>query len=178
MPRKVRLRVYSDFFGFRELPFNNTPDPRFFFSTPDHEEALASLIYAVKERKGFVLLTGDVGTGKTLVTRLMLRRFGTQIAFATLNHAVPDARELMESICTEFEIPVEPDATATQLVRSLHDFLLMQFAQNMPVVLVLDEAQNLSIEGFEQLRMIGNLEADDAKLLQIVIVGQTELQRT
>jgi len=171
-------RVYGDFFGFRELPFNNTPDPRFFYSTPDHEEALASLIYAVKERKGFVLLTGDVGAGKTLVTRLMLRHFGTKIASATLNHAVQDAADLMESICTEFEIPVESDASPTQLVRNLHDFLLTQFAQNFPVVLVLDEAQNLSVEGFEQLRMIGNLEADDAKLLQIVIVGQTELQRT
>jgi len=169
--------VYAEFFGFRELPFNNTPDPRFFYSTPDHEEALASLIYAVKERKGFVLLTGDIGAGKTLVTRLMLRHFGTQIASATLNHAVQDAGDLTESICTEFEIPVEPNASPTQLVRYLHDFLLAQFAQNLPVVLVLDEAQNLSVEGFEQLRMIGNLEADDAKLLQIVIVGQTELQR-
>lgn len=170
--------MYADFFGFKELPFNNTPDPRFFYSTPDHEEALASLVYAVKERKGFVLLTGEVGTGKTLVTRMMLRHFGSQIAFAAINHAVQSAGDLMESICSEFEIPVEPGANPTRLVRGLHDFLLTQFAENMPVVLVLDEAQNLSVEGFEQLRMIGNLEADDAKLLQIVIVGQTELQRT
>ncbi len=169
--------MYADFFGFRELPFNNTPDPRFFYSTPDHEEALASLVYAVKERKGFVLLTGDVGTGKTLVTRMMLRHFGAQVAFAAINHAVQDAGDLTESICSEFEISVQPESSPTQLVRALHDFLLTQFAQNLPVVLVLDEAQNLSVEGFERLRMIGNLEADDAKLLQTVIVGQTELQR-
>ena len=75
--------MYAEFFGLRELPFNNTPDPRFFFSTPDHEEALASLIYAVRERKGFVLLTGDVGAGKTLVSRVMLRNLGAGVAFAT-----------------------------------------------------------------------------------------------
>ncbi|MCH7592499.1 MAG: AAA family ATPase, partial [Planctomycetes bacterium] len=169
--------MYADFFGFRELPFNNTPDPRFFFATPDHEEGLASLIYAVKERKGFVLLTGEVGTGKTLVTRMMLRHFGTQLSFANISHGIQNPVELMESICTEFELECEPGASATQLIRTLHDFLLGQFAQDIPVVLVLDEAQNLPVQAFEQLRMIGNLEADDAKLLQIAIVGQPELQR-
>jgi len=169
--------MYAQFFGLRELPFNNTPDPRFFYSTPDHEEALASLIYAVQERKGFVLLTGEIGAGKTLVSRMMLRHFGTMISFATINHAVEDGRDLLESICTEFELHVEAGASRTRLVRLLHDFLLSKFSQNVPVVLVLDEAQNLSIEAFEQLRMIGNLEADDAKLLQIVIVGQPELQQ-
>ncbi len=169
--------MYADYFGFKELPFNNTPDPRFFYATPDHEEALASLVYAVSERKGFVLLTGEVGTGKTLVTRMMLRHFGTQLAFANINHVVQSPVELMESICTEFELSFRQGSSATRLVRMLHDFLLAQFSQNIPVVLVLDEAQNLTIDGFEQLRMIGNLEADDAKLLQIAIVGQPELQR-
>ncbi len=169
--------MYAQFFGLRELPFNNTPDPRFFYSTPDHEEAMASLIYAVQERKGFVLLTGEIGAGKTLVSRMMLRHFGTMISFATINHAVEDGRDLLESICTEFEMHVDPGASRTNLVRLLHDFLLSKFAQNHPVVLVLDEAQNLSSDAFEQLRMIGNLEADDAKLLQIVIVGQPELQQ-
>ena len=168
--------MYAEYYGFRELPFNNTPDPRFFYSTPDHEEALASLIYAVKERKGFVLLTGEVGAGKTLVTRLMLRHFGTHVCFATINHAVQGPEDLLESICNEFELTVPSEATPAQLVRVLHDYLLSQFAQNIPVVLILDEAQNLSVQGFEQLRMIGNLEADDAKLLQIAIVGQPELQ--
>ena len=130
--------MYAEFFGLRELPFNNTPDPRFFYSTPDHEEALASLIYAVKERKGFVLLTGEVGAGKTLVTRLMLRQLGTGIAFAAINHAVQSARELMESVCTEFELSFDPGATNVQLVRTLHDFLLTNFSRNVPVVLVLD----------------------------------------
>lgn len=173
---RLKARMYGDFFKFRELPFNNTPDPRFFFSTPDYEEALATLVYATRERKGFALLTGEVGTGKTLLTRMMLRQFRTRVSFATINHAVANPQDLMESICTEFELPCPAGATQTQLVRRLHDFLLTQFAQNLPVVLILDEAQNLPIEAFEQLRMIGNLEADDAKLLQIVIVGQPELR--
>jgi type II secretory pathway predicted ATPase ExeA/uncharacterized protein YukE len=169
--------MYADFFGLRELPFNNTPDPRFFYSTPDHEEALASLIYAVEERKGFVLLTGEVGAGKTLVSRMMLRRFGSRIAFANITHAVQDATDLLESVCAEFELNIPQKASNAQLVRILQDYLLGQFAQNIPVVLILDEAQNLSGDVFEQLRMIGNLEADDAKLLQVVVVGQPELQR-
>ncbi len=169
--------MYAEFFGLRELPFNNTPDPRYFYSTPDHEEALASLIYAVKERKGFVLLTGEVGAGKTLVTRLMLRNLGPALAFANITHAVQSARDLIESVCTEFELPFDAGVSNAQLVRTLHDFLLAKFSQNLPVVLILDEAQNLPVEAFEQLRMIGNLEADDAKLLQIAIVGQPELQR-
>lgn len=168
--------MYAEFFGLRELPFNNTPDPRFFYSTPDHEEALASLVYAVKERKGFVLLTGEVGAGKTLVSRLMLKHFGCTIAFANINHAIQSAGDLAESLCAEFELMYEPGSSNTQLVRILHDFLLSRFAQNLPVALVLDEAQNMPVEAFEQLRMIGNLEADDAKLLQIAIVGQPELR--
>lgn len=168
--------MYAEFFGLRELPFNNTPDPRFFYSTPDHEEALASLAYTVQERKGFVLLTGEVGTGKTLISRLMLRQFGSRIAFAHINHAVPSATDLLEAICAELEINVEPGSTIAKVIRRLHDFLLARFAQDVPVVLVLDEAQNLPDEAFELIRTIGNLEADDAKLLQIVIVGQPELQ--
>ncbi len=169
--------MYTEFFKLRELPFNNTPDPRFFYSTPDHEEALASLVYAVQERKGFVLVTGEVGTGKTLVSRMMLRHFGSRIAFANINHAVRDGGDLLESICTDLEIVIEHGDSHAKLIRKLHDFLLSRFAQNVPVVLVLDEAQSLPFEAFEQLRMIGNLEADDAKLLQIVMLGQPELQR-
>ncbi|MBU0716741.1 MAG: AAA family ATPase, partial [Planctomycetes bacterium] len=168
--------MYAKFFGLRELPFNNTPDPRFFFATPDHEEAVAMLTYTVQERKGFVLLTGEVGVGKTLVSRMMLRHFGTRITFANIHHAVQDATDLMESLCTEFELQVEKGSSHSQYVHALHSFLLAQFAKSIPVVLIVDEAQGLPFEAFEQLRMIGNLEADDAKLLQVVILGQPELR--
>ncbi len=169
--------MYAEFFGLRELPFRNTPDPRFFYATPDHEEALASMIYTVQERKGFFLLTGEVGAGKTLLSRMMLRHFGTKIAFGNINHSVQDVNDLFESVCAELGIPVEPRCSHAKYVRALHDFLLAKFAQNTPVVLILDEAHTLPTDAFEQLRTIGNLEADDAKLLQIIIVGQPELQQ-
>ena len=137
--------MYAEFFGLRELPFNNTPDPRFFFSTPDHDEALASLIYAVQERKGFVLLTGEVGAGKTLVSRMMLKHFGGQITFASVHHAIQGAGDLLEALCSEFELTVEPGASRNKLVHTLHDFLLAEFGKDVPVVLVLDEAQALSV---------------------------------
>ena len=168
--------MYAAHFGLRETPFNNTPDPRFFFATPDHEEALASLIYTVEELKGYALLTGEVGVGKTLVSRMMLRHFGDRIASATINNTALSADDLLAAICAEFEVTTPLQASRFQRVRVLQDFLLAQFAANRPVVLVLDEAQNLPHEAFEQIRMIGNLEADDAKLLQIVIVGQPELR--
>jgi len=169
--------MYAAFFGLRELPFNNTPDPRFFFSTPDHEEALASLIYAVSQRKGFVLLTGEVGAGKTLVSRMMLRHFDRGIAFANINHSIATADELLDALCAELSISLRSGLSRTAKVRRLHDFLLARFAENTPVALILDEAQGLPYEAFELLRTIGNLEAEDAKLLQTMILGQPELRR-
>jgi type II secretory pathway predicted ATPase ExeA len=109
---------------------------------------------------------------------MMLKHLGTQVAFANINHATRGPADLMESVLAEFELPFTPDTSNAHMVRTLHDFLLVKFAQNTAVVLVLDEAQSLSVEAFEQLRMIGNLEADDAKLLQIAILGQPELRQT
>jgi general secretion pathway protein A len=169
--------MYAAHFGLREPPFNNTPDPRFFLTTSDHEEALACLIYAVQEMKGYVLLTGEVGTGKTLLVRMMLRRFGDRIASSVINNTCLAADDLLAAICSEFALSVAPGASRFDRLAALQDYLLAQYAANVPVVLVLDEAQNLSDDAFEQIRMIGNLEADDAKLLQIVIVGQPELRQ-
>ena len=169
--------MYAAHFGLHEPPFNNTPDPRFFRATTDHEEALACLIYVVQERKGFALLTGEVGAGKTLVARMMLRHFGDRIASAVITNTSLGADDLLAAICSEFGVETREAASRFDLVSALQDYLLAEFTADHPVVLVLDEAQNLSDESFEQVRMIGNLEADDAKLLQIVIVGQPELRR-
>jgi general secretion pathway protein A len=169
--------VYAHYFGLRELPFNNTPDPRFFFPTPEHDEALATLIYAVAESKGFVALTGEVGTGKTLISRLMLRHFGPRIASACVNHACGSARDLIYLIGVEYQLDVDPGDGPAELIRRLQDYLLAKYATNTPAVLVLDEAQALAPDALEMLRTIGNLEADNAKLLQIVILGQPELRR-
>ncbi|HUU82352.1 MAG TPA: AAA family ATPase [Phycisphaerae bacterium] len=168
--------MYAAHFGLREPPFNNTPDPRYFYATPDHEEALASLVYAVSELKGYVLLTGEVGTGKTLVSRMMLRHFGNRVSSAVVNNTSLGADDLLAAVCAEFDLAPSASATRFELFRALQNHLLAEFAANRPVVLVLDEGQNLPDQAFEQLRMIGNLEADDAKLLQMVIVGQVELR--
>lgn len=168
--------MYCEHFQLRELAFNNTPDPRFFFPTPDHEEALASLTYGVTQSKGFVLLTGEVGTGKTLISRILMRKLGDDLAFAVINNSYLTANDLLAAVCQEFNLDVSLEAGNMRLARALEDHLLDQFSRGRPVALILDEGQNLSDEAFEQLRMIGNLEADDAKLLQVVILGQPELR--
>ncbi|MCP4593782.1 MAG: AAA family ATPase [bacterium] len=168
--------MYAEFFGLSELPFNNTPDPRFFYATADHEEALASMVYAIGQRKGFMLLTGEAGTGKTLLTKMVLQHFPTGICAATINHAVQSANDLLAAVANGFGVPVPGNADNTSYVRVLYDFLLAKYAHGTPVVLMIDEAQTLPLEGFEQLRTLGNLEDDNAKLLQTMILGQPELR--
>jgi len=168
--------MYCDFFQLQLLPFNNTPDPRFFFNTPDHEEALASRVYAAQERKGFVLVTGEVGSGKTLLSPLLLSSLGNAARTAVINNTRLSGAELVSAVCREFGVELDDDATPAETSRALEQFLLEQYSRDRLAVLVLDEAQNLPLESFEELRMLGNLEADDAKLLQVLILGQPELQ--
>jgi len=170
--------MYRDFFGLTLSPFNNTPDPRFFFNTPDHEEAVASLIYAAQERKGFALLTGEVGSGKTLISRLVLSRLERSAKFAVVHNTRVGPRELLFSICREFDVRIAPDAAAPEMSRALEEFLLDQYARDRLAVVIVDEAQHLTAESFEELRLLGNLEANDAKLMSVLILGQPELQET
>ncbi len=168
--------MYFEFFGLTTSPFNNTPDPRFFYNTPDHEEALASLLYAVEERKGFVLVSGEVGAGKTLLSRIVLNKLSNNVKSALITHTRLTGAELLASICREFEIDLKGKSSAAEYMRALEDFLLEQYARNKLAVVIIDEAQNLPFEALEELRMLGNLEADDAKLLQVLLLGQPEVQ--
>lgn len=169
--------MYAEFFGLSELPFNNTPDPRFFYPTPDHEEAFASMVYAVSEGKGFMLLTGEAGLGKTLLTKMVVQHFQNHLCAAVLKHTVTTGAEFLASVCDGFGLPVPSDAAAATYVRLLRDFLLAEYAHGTPTVLIIDEAHTLSREAFAQLRTLGNLEDENAKLLQTLIVGQPELRR-
>ncbi|MBP7937181.1 MAG: AAA family ATPase [Phycisphaerae bacterium] len=168
--------MYCSHFGLHRPPFNNTPDPTFYFSTPEHEEALATLQYATLQRKGFVLVTGEIGAGKTLVGRLFMRQIERDATVAVINHTHLNGQQLLAAICSEFEIDAPPGEATPQLLERLQTFLLDQFAKDRYAVVLLDEAQNLPNESFEELRMLGNLEADDAKLLQVCILGQPELR--
>ena len=168
--------MYCDFYGLVSPPFNNTPDPRFFYNTPEHEEALASLLYAVQQRRGFVMVTGEVGAGKTLLSRVLTQSLDNTTRTAMIHNSRLDEIELLIQICRELELPVDANPSKGRMLERLNQFLLQCYAANQTVVLILDEAQNLSDDLFEELRMMGNLEADDAKLLQIIILGQPELR--
>ena len=167
--------MYCKFYGFRESPFTITPNPRFLFMSDQHREAFAHLIYAVKSRAGFVELTGEVGTGKTTLLRSFLNRMdleGHRTAF--IFNPCLSSLELLKSINREFGLAFETESRM-ELLQLLNGFLLEQRGSGCCVVLVLDEAQNLTPEVLEQIRLISNLETETQKLIQIVLSGQPEL---
>jgi len=168
--------MYETFFGLRELPFSLTPDPRFLWLSETHEEGLAALCYGITRRKGFILLTGEVGAGKTTLLRAALERIpeGTETALI-LNTADLSPVDLLKLIAAEFGIET-PAPTKADLLIALNRFLLERLASGLNTVLVIDEAQNLSLSALEEVRLLSNLETDTAKLLQIVLTGQPELR--
>ncbi len=166
--------MYLDEFGFREAPFGVTPDPRFFYLGRTHEQALASLRYGIEQRQGFVMVTCEVGTGKTLLCRTLLDRLGEGTSTALILNPSLSPLELLRAIVADLGIA---DATAEkmELIESLNRFLIAKLRQGEHVVLILDEAQTLLNESLEEIRLLSNLETDREKLLQIVLVGQPEL---
>jgi general secretion pathway protein A len=166
--------VYIDFYGLTEKPFSTTPDPRFLHLTPRHREALAQLTYGIQENKGFVVLTGEVGTGKTTLLRALLDRLdpATAVAFV-VNSSLP-FDGLLEYVLEDFGAP-EPGATLAQRLVALNRFLIDRRRAGQQALLLVDEAQNLSIEALEQIRLLSNCEIASDKLLQILLVGQPEL---
>jgi general secretion pathway protein A len=166
--------MYLDEFGFRETPFGVTPDPRFFFLGRTHDQALASLCYGIDQRQGFVMVTGEVGTGKTLLCRALLDRLGERTCTALILNPCLAPLELLRVIVADFGIAAAT-GEKTVLLESLNRFLLAKLQQGEHVVLILDEAQTLPDESLEQIRLLSNLETDREKLLQIVLAGQPEL---
>ncbi|HBF35496.1 TPA: hypothetical protein DDW35_13115 [Candidatus Sumerlaeota bacterium] len=167
--------MYLDFFGLKEAPFNLTPDPRFLYMSRRHREALAALVYGIKESKGFIALTGDIGSGKTTLSRAFLHELNpetTNIALV-VNSFLSDL-ELLQSVNHELGLNYQTESKKA-LIDSLNEFLLRENGKGKTTILIVDEAQNLSIPVLEQIRMLSNLETEQCKLIQIILIGQPEL---
>jgi len=172
--------MYAAYFGLRQEPFSIAPDPRLLFMSEQHREALAHLLYGVQGGGGFVLLTGEIGTGKTTVCRCFLEQVPAHVNLAYIFNPKLTVLELLETVCHEFgvavAIPAQRAATVKDYLDPLNAFLLQAHAAGRNNVLVIDEAQNLAPEVLEQLRLLTNLETSERKLLQIILIGQPELR--
>ncbi len=168
--------MYLEHFGLEEFPFSTSPDPRFYYPSAKHREALACLIYTVEQRKGFALISGEVGAGKTMLCRAALQRLGDGVESAIVCHTSITPTQFLKAIAAEFGL--EPwNKTKIQIIHLLRNFLTERARQGRNVVLIVDEAQALSAEVLEEVRLLGNLETTTEKLMQTILVGQPELRR-
>jgi general secretion pathway protein A len=167
--------MYTDYFGLNENPFSIAPDPLYLYMSEHHREALAHLKYGIKSDGGFVLLTGEVGAGKTTLCRSLLQQLPENVVVAYVLNPKVSVIELLETICDELHIARPEPVSIKKLVDRLNSYLLVSNARGLKTVLIIDEAQNLSIEVLEQLRLLTNLETNRYKLLQVVLLGQPEL---
>jgi general secretion pathway protein A len=167
--------MYTDYFGFREKPFGVTPDPRFFYTNPCYQEAYASLLYGIRERRGFIVLTGEVGTGKTTLLRRLMQQIESNVRFVFFYNTTLSFEELLDFMCEELGLPIK-EAGRHHKIHALNQLLMDQLARAGTVALLIDEAQNLGEEVLEHLRLLSNFETTAEKLLQVVLVGQPELE--
>jgi general secretion pathway protein A len=169
--------MYNAFFGFTESPFSLSPDPAFFYRSEQHEEALANLVYGVQARKGFIVLSGEVGTGKTTMLECLRDYLESQyIEFAFLFNSRINVEQFFEMIAYDLDLPC-PRTSKTEVLFALNQLLVEQAQEGRTVVLIVDEAHNLEWEVLEEVRLLGNLENRQGKLLQIILSGQPELDR-
>jgi len=167
--------MYLTFYGLTEKPFNATPDPKFLYMSPGHREALAQLLYGTQERKGFIVLTGKVGTGKTTLLHTLRQRLNGQTAISFVVHSTLPFDGILEYVLQDLGIAKTGDSRAQRLM-ALNNFLIEREPAGESTVLVLDEAQNLDASTLEQIRLLSNFETPTSKLLQILLVGQPELK--
>ncbi|MGH0029100.1 MAG: ExeA family protein [Myxococcota bacterium] len=165
--------MYTAHYGLREKPFSLTPDPRYLFLSTSHREALAHVLYGIDQGEGFIAVTGEVGTGKTTLCRTLIDRLAAETELAYLFNPALDPDELLRAIAMEFGLA--PTGTRADLSQRLNAFLLAASRRGRRVLLIVDEAQNLSTETLEQMRLLSNLETSRQKLIQIVLFGQPEL---
>ena len=169
--------MYTTFFGFKENPFNLTPDPRYLYLSRYHREALDHLLYGINERRGFIAITGGIGTGKTTLCRALLDHLNANTRSALIFSSFISDMEILKTINQEFGIQMGPEAESKKdYIDALNEFLLDNFSKGGNALLLIDEAQNLSHTVLEQIRMLSNLETEKDKLIQVVLVGQSELK--
>ncbi|MFO7821550.1 MAG: AAA family ATPase [Lentisphaeria bacterium] len=167
--------MYYDYFGFKESPFRITPDPKYLFFSEQHRDALNYLVYGIRDRKGFIQVTGEVGAGKTTVCRAFFNELDNGTVTGLILNPMLSGPQLLRAVLTELEVPgVKRDRL--QNYELLNQFLLQKLSEKTDVVLVVDEAQDLSGEMLEMIRLLSNLETDNQKLIQIVLMGQPELR--
>jgi general secretion pathway protein A len=167
--------MYTKFYGLTEKPFNITIDPNFLFFSRVHKDAFSHLLYGIKEKKGFIVITGDIGAGKTTLCRALLNQFDETTKTAYIFNPSLTGRQLLEAILEDFGVPPEKKDKVV-LFRQLNRFLLDELSRGHNVVLIIDEAQNMKHSLLEELRMLSNLETEKEKLFQIILVGQPELR--
>lgn len=170
--------MYNKFYGLKDKPFEITPDPRYLYLSESHREALAHLTYALNESKGFTVITGEVGTGKTTLVQMLLSRLDSHTRIAHLFNPKLGTRDFFKYICQDFGLKTDGFSTKGEFLSLLHTFLMECYARRERVVLIVDEAQTLSPALLEEVRLITNLETPKAKLLQVILLGQPELDKT
>ena len=167
--------MYEKFYGLKEKPFQIVPNPSYLYLSSVHENAVTYLEYGLMENVGFILLTGEVGTGKTTLVRHILNQFESEKEIAVIFNTNVSTDELICLILQSFELEPNPNSK-TENINILYQFLIDRYAKNKPVLLIIDEAQNLSNDAIEEVRMLSNLQSDDQSLIQIMMVGQPELK--
>lgn len=167
--------MYKKFFNFTERPFEITPDPMFVYLSDQHQEALSYLRYAIQEGKGFSVITGEAGTGKTTLVHTLLGKLNNQVRTSFIFNPILDQADFLNYICDDLGIDTSGLKTRGQSLKALHDFLLECFARNEKVFIIIDEAQSLKPELLQEVRLLTNLETSKKKLLHVILLGQPEL---
>jgi len=168
--------MYESFYELKEKPFNILPDPDYLYMSKVHENAYTHLEYAIMENKGFVVVTGEIGSGKTTLLNYLISKIQQDVQIGLVNQTYVTPTQFVKMVCQDFELQVTGMDKA-EMVDLLHDYLLKQFANRDRVILIIDEAQNLTPKTMEELRMLSNLEAEKHHLIQMILVGQPELKR-
>jgi general secretion pathway protein A len=168
--------MYQEFYGLKQKPFSLTPDPQFLFSSEGHRTAIESLLYGIQQKDGFMVVVGDIGTGKTTICRSLLERLDNNVKTAVIFNSFLTEDELLESILLDFGFPSK-GRSKKERIDALNKLFIYLLSHGMNAVLIIDEAQNLSTPVLEQIRMLSNLETEKEKMLQIILLGQLELDR-